>query len=284
MSVFDYNDYRAYLRDWFQLQKSKSSFSYSTFANLAGFSSRSYLRLIITNKRNISDEAQSKFVFALGLNEQEAKGFRYLVKANQAPNIDERLKNWRLFLEFRPSNKNTQLLRNCYDYLSNFLTPLLKVLVSQKEASQWSIPQLADYFQVEQETISDSLKILLELGMVRETEEGAREVTENLVATMNDVPNVAIQSFHRNSLTKAIAALELPPEEREFQSLILGLSVNGLEHLRKRLREVASEIDQLYVYSKSKRLIKLNRTAIVSKGFSLRSVVWHEAAHGLELS
>jgi hypothetical protein len=35
-------------------------------------------------------------------------------------------------------------------------------------------------------------------------------------------------------------------------------------------------------YSKSKRLIKLNRSAIVSKGFSLRSVLRHEAAHALE--
>jgi uncharacterized protein (TIGR02147 family) len=246
LSIYDFVDYRAYLKTWLEYKKENARFSYADFAEKSGFQSRSFLRLIITNKRNISDSSLEKFIYGLDLNNNEAQGFRFLVKANQASNTDDRMKYWNLFLDHKPKSIKTQKIRNCFSYLSNFINPILKVLLSQKATAKWSKEQLAQFLNVSTQTISEALTNLKGLGFVNQNPDGEHIVTENIITTWDDIPDVAIQSFHKHALKKAIDGLELSVLEREFQAIIVGLNSDALLHLRKRLRQVADEIDQLY--------------------------------------
>ena len=98
-----------------------------------------------------------------------------------------------------------------------------------------------------------------------------------------------LEPFH--SLSRADVLSSMPDELKKLHSELVAISPE-LHDVPLMFR---SDLELSYwkqyngthgtygVYSKSKRLIKLNRTAIVSKGFSLRSVLGHEVAHALEL-
>ena len=48
--IAEYNDYRRYMRDYYQERKRTSYFSWREFAKLAGFSSSGYLKLVCDGK------------------------------------------------------------------------------------------------------------------------------------------------------------------------------------------------------------------------------------------
>lgn len=90
----DYVNYREYLADFLSYKRSQKmglrKYSYSDFAAAADLKSPQYLKLIIENKRNLSDDGIEKFSKALGLNKKDTEHFGCLVKYNQATSPKER--------------------------------------------------------------------------------------------------------------------------------------------------------------------------------------------------
>jgi uncharacterized protein (TIGR02147 family) len=96
-SIFEYIDYRAYLRDFYQDSKSsKKFFSYRYFARKAGLNSPILLKLIIDGKRNLSRKTIDKFIAGINLKEKAAVYFRTLVLFNQAASAQEKQDHYRV--------------------------------------------------------------------------------------------------------------------------------------------------------------------------------------------
>jgi hypothetical protein len=93
LNIFEYSDYRKYLADYYKLRKQQSAkFSYRFFAMKAGFSSASYLKLVIDGKRNLTECSQEKFSNAIGLNEKESEYFTALIGLSQSLTEREKMK------------------------------------------------------------------------------------------------------------------------------------------------------------------------------------------------
>src|ERR1700721_1624232 len=72
LSVFNYSDYREYLKDFYQLKKSKAgTYSFAVFSLRAGIKSPNYLKLVMDGERNLTPENTLAFARGLGLSEQE---------------------------------------------------------------------------------------------------------------------------------------------------------------------------------------------------------------------
>lgn len=83
--IFDYLDYRLYLRDLYEFYKETTTyFSYRYFAGQAQLSSPSFLKLVMDGKRNLSQESTEKFIHAFRLDNDQAEFFRTLVSFNQS--------------------------------------------------------------------------------------------------------------------------------------------------------------------------------------------------------
>ncbi|HEX5035669.1 MAG TPA: TIGR02147 family protein [bacterium] len=88
--LFDYTDYRLYLRDWLEDSKGRKGFSQRRFSLRAGLGSPSYLKMVIEGERNLGVAALKGFIFALKLTGEERLYFRSLVLWNQAEDDVER--------------------------------------------------------------------------------------------------------------------------------------------------------------------------------------------------
>ena len=70
--VYDYSDYRAFLKDMYLFRKQHTKyFSYRAFANKAGFAAPNFLKLVTSGQRNLTNESIAKVAKGFGLKKRE---------------------------------------------------------------------------------------------------------------------------------------------------------------------------------------------------------------------
>lgn len=256
--INEFVDYRAYLKDLMDFKRQQYGFSYSKFAERAGFKSRSFLRTVITGKKNLSHSAIAKIIVGLGMEYHEGESFRALVQFNQAKNFDERRHYWEGFLKTRPKSSGSakaQKVQDEYKYLSRFFYPMLPILLRQQHIKK-DFADLARLVGASERDVKEGLETLVSLRVVQRAPAPANAmsgnntddylITATPLTTSNDVPNIAIQTFHANMLDKAKAALQLHPLEREFQTQILALSADEMNYMKSRVRALMEEMSEKF--------------------------------------
>src|SRR5262245_54761071 len=89
--VFEYLDYRAFLRDVYVHRKAESrGFSFRAFSRRAQLRSPNYLKLVMDGERNLSPQMAERFARALGLDDEASAYLVDLVAFNQATTVGER--------------------------------------------------------------------------------------------------------------------------------------------------------------------------------------------------
>ena len=90
-SIFEYMDYREFLRDYYRWKKVLSpSFSYTVFAKKAGFGSKSFLPHVINGIRDLSRDSIFQIGEALGLDAKAMSYFEDLVGFNQSKALKQK--------------------------------------------------------------------------------------------------------------------------------------------------------------------------------------------------
>lgn len=91
IDVYDYLDYRAFLRDYYTARKGQGrGFSYRQFSRMASLRSPNYLKLVIDGDRNLSAAMAERFAAACGLEGEALTYFVDLVALDQAKTPAER--------------------------------------------------------------------------------------------------------------------------------------------------------------------------------------------------
>lgn len=105
MDLFRYENYRTYLKDFYESQKEKNrSYSYKVFANRAKLGSPNYLKLVIDGDRRITEKNLSGFIRGLGLKSNEAEYFTLLVHFQESTDPEQKNKIHAELVEKRVSN------------------------------------------------------------------------------------------------------------------------------------------------------------------------------------
>jgi uncharacterized protein (TIGR02147 family) len=84
IDLFNYTDYRIFLRDWQGSVRGKRGFSCRAFAGRAGLGSSGHFKMVIDGKRNLGLKGLERFMNGLKLELEERLYFRCLVLWNQA--------------------------------------------------------------------------------------------------------------------------------------------------------------------------------------------------------
>lgn len=92
IDVFEYRNYRAFLRYFYQRGKANRTLSLRSFSQRAGLRSPNYLKLVIDGDRNLTPQVAARFAKACELSGEAADYFCDLVAFNQARSALERAK------------------------------------------------------------------------------------------------------------------------------------------------------------------------------------------------
>jgi uncharacterized protein (TIGR02147 family) len=256
--IFNYLDYREFLKDYYAEQKAiMPSFSYQWMADKAGFKSKSFIKLVIDGRKNLTAESLEKLNLVLKLAEKQFSYLKELIAYNQAQT--HALKKYRferLFM-YRKRNPGRLVLQNQYSFYSKWYTNTIRELVTFFDF-KGNYEALAKKVQpsISARQAKESIRLLLKLGLIKKTKIGVVQ-TDPLITTGDEVASLAVQNFHLQNMVLAAESIDTcPSQDRDISCLVLGLSKQGFEALkeetqayRKRVLRIArddSNVERVY--------------------------------------
>lgn len=260
--IFEYLDYRQYLRDFYAAQKARSkSFSHRAFSRRAGLRSSNYLSLVMKGQRDLSSEMAPRFAKACGLVKREADFFCDLVAYCQSLSIDERSRAYERLARFRKFRDAHRLVGEQTAYHSRWYMPALRELVTLpgfREDAKWIAAALEP--KISEREALEALETLLKLGLLVRSDTGRLRQAQAIVTTGPGPLGHQIFAYHHGMIELAQRALDhLPREERDISSLTLCVTEASLPLIKRKIYEFRQELLQLAEAEASpERVVQLN--------------------------
>jgi uncharacterized protein (TIGR02147 family) len=247
IDVFDYLDFRSFLRDAYLHGKEHRGLSYRGFSRRAGLKSPNFLKRVIDGERNISEDMAPRFAKALGLAGDAATYFQDLVRFNQARTLTQRNLHYARLTGSRRYRKSRKLELAHAAYHSTWYLPAIRELVARRDFQddpQWIAAALIPPIGASE--AKRALDTLLDLGLVTRDSAGAIRQKDVLLSTGPETSGLHIANYHRTMMERATAAIDLvSPADRDISSLTLCLGEDGLRRLKERIQRFRREILEL---------------------------------------
>ncbi len=260
-NLFTYDDYRKYLRDWFNwMKETKPGFSYRAFSMWANFKSPNHLMLVIKGERNIALNTLGRYFEVLKLKHTEKKYFELLVKFNQAKDMSAKTEYFKE-LSFYWLKKGSLLEPEQLQYLSNWYYTAIRELVNLKEFKEdgnWISRKLGGL--VSPPNARRAIEILLDLKLLKRDSNGRLVQTSNYVTTGDEVESVSAFLYHEQMIKLAMESLRVKTSDvRNLTALTFTIRksdysqvVAEINDFRKKIiaslqnRQVQDQDDELY--------------------------------------
>lgn len=249
ISVFHYQHYREFLRDFYNDEKRRrTGLTYARFSSAAGLRSPNYFKLVMDGQKNLTSSNIVKFSHALRLKEHETDYFEALVQFNQAKESMERefYQQRMARLQKRGSSPERSLEEFEFESMSNWIYLAVMVMTHLRgfrESPAWIREKLSNL--VSESEISVVLERLLQLKLLSRTAEGRLEQTYRQVRTRPDMRRLGVRLFYEGLLARAIQSFKFSePVDREFSAYVVGLSPSQMPELRKRVREFMKSLNE----------------------------------------
>ena len=179
--LFDYDDFRKFLQDYFEEQKKmRSVFSHRFFAAKAGFSSSSYCLNVIRGRFNLTPKSIEKISKAMEFEPLQKTYFEVLVQYNQAQQVAEREHAWNQIVQIRKQIEFTHVTTREQGYFEKWYYPIVRELaVSSDWDGDYRVLARSVVPQITTDEARDAVKKLLEWGLLKKEGEHYVEKSYN---------------------------------------------------------------------------------------------------------
>jgi uncharacterized protein (TIGR02147 family) len=261
-SVFEFIDYRQFLKHFYGQKKAESRyFSFRYFAQKAGINSSSFLKHVMDGRRNLTPAACEKFQGALGLSAKEATYFRHLVSFNQARTAAEKQEHYAVLRSLAGNVKETVLKAAQYDYFANWYTPVVRELVCildfKNDAGALGRAVQPPIGAVE---ARKAVHLLEKLGMIRRRQDGRYEQTATAVTADDSVTSLAQRQYVATMMLRSNEAVQaFEKKERHTSTVTLGISAPTFEMLSAEIEAFKDRVKSIVNQDQaSTRVYQLN--------------------------
>ncbi len=248
VTVFDYMDYREFLREWYYEAKKRYGFSYRVFSRQAGFKSSNIFKLVIDGDRNLTEDSVKRFIKGLNLGRDERDYFRNLVFFNQAKTHSEKNTYYRSLIRSKRYQELQPLAQDRYEYYSTWYHPVVRELIIAKDFDGtygWIAERLEPHVPIE--AVKKSIALLVRLGFITKSEEtGLWEQATPLISSGSESDSLVLLNYHQSMFELMKEQVpRVPQSGRDVSALTLGVAKERLPQLKKRIQEFRREILQL---------------------------------------
>ena len=215
--IFEYDDYRKFLGDFFIEQKRISEiFSNRYFAMKAGFKSSSYLLSVIKGRFNLSYSTLRKTVSAMGIDGAAADFFENLVFYNQAKEHDEREKYFRKLEALRKQTHFYKLEKRQYEYIKAWYFLVIREVAV---LCDWNddYRRLARMIRppISTEEARSAVEILLEIGLLVKDDAG-RYSQSSASLNLEGIPKYLLTNLKKELIMRGADALQVMDRTERF--------------------------------------------------------------------
>lgn len=261
-TIFEYMDYREFLRNLFNLRKQQHSFySYRLFSLKAGFKSPNFLKLVVDGKRNLTKESVYKVAKAFGLNKNESDYLENMVFFNQSKTLDEKNLYLSRILRYRSKSDPAKIESAAFDYYAQWYNPVVCELVTAVDfKGDFKKLGFAVQPHISPLEAEKSVALLEKLQFISRNEEGNYVKTAASFSTGPQVRSVAVAHYHKALMRLAADSIErFPAAERDITSVTLPISDKTFSVIRDKLQLLRRELLAIAEAEKSpQRVVQLN--------------------------
>lgn len=247
-NIFDYLDYRAFLRDMFLFRKHQAArYSYRFLARKAGFKSPNFLKLVSEGQRNLGLGSIRKVARGFDLKAAEEEYFECLVRMNQAENHEEKDRFYRKMMSVKGVRNGGKLDRASYEYFSTWYIPVVRELLmlgDRRRTPEEVAPLLRPAITpAEARRAVDRLEAL---GLIRKDDRGRWTPSEKNLTTGPEIRSLVVANYHREMIRLAAESLErFPARERDVTALVLSVRADRMDEIKQKTAEFRNALLEL---------------------------------------
>ncbi|MCB9497789.1 MAG: TIGR02147 family protein [Fibrobacteria bacterium] len=243
--IFEYLDYRAYLRDYYQARKAKDAFfSYRFMAGRTGVDA-GWIAKVLAGQEHLSQRAVDPFARLCGLGKREAEFFSALVSLAKSRSTQERAEAFERAMSLKSPSRATLGERQLAFYGRWWHAPIRSLLGLLGRNS--SVDRVAGLLRprVSIAEVRASIELLEGLGLVKRGRSGW-ELQDAFVSNPPEGAKAAVRAYQADTLDLAKEALENhPPQARDISSLTLAFDHRDLPSIRERIAALRDNLIQL---------------------------------------
>lgn len=261
LSPNSYIDINQYFNDYFKLRKQKSpAFSYEVWSAELGFKSRSYLKMVCSGDRGVTNQFIDLFSKQNNLSFiQESHLVAISMYQRATTNLEKKIHLDKVFETLNPQNPEVQ---NYIQFLSDYELPLLQLVLGFQDGPQTE-EALSDLLNISIENLRDKIFILNRLGLIEEIKnaENIFWKAKHKSFQINDrYLDEALQLYRESTLEEARKYLKLKDIQNKFKTIYIPLE-------DEKYNEFSEEVDAFmqklrHKYSshdlKNRKIFKLN--------------------------
>jgi uncharacterized protein (TIGR02147 family) len=245
VSIFEYIDFRKYLNDYYLFHKKHSNFfSYRYFSQKAGFSSHNVLKFVILGSRNISQSSIDKFAKALNLSEKESAYFRLIVLFGQTKNEAEKNLLFKEIFSYRKVSEAKKVDKLNYRMYSDWHTVAIREIIGLKDFKEdHALIARTLSPSVRPHQVKNSIKLLLDLGLIRRDPDGKLVQSDPIIKTETEVASLSISNYTGAMIEHAASALhDVDPSRREISAMTVAISKNMVQMIKQKIQGFKDEL------------------------------------------
>ena len=259
-AILEYTDYRKFIQDYYDERKRDSAFTWREFAQNAGFSSAIFLKYVCEGKKNLSISAAGSVANAMGLAGFEKTYLVLMVTYAHAKGDEAKMEAFEKRCALARAHKVRVLGGEEFDYYKSWKNPLLRELAPHMPGARPAEMARACKPKISAAEVSETLDFLEDANLLRKNREGNYVQTDKSISmgSVDAVP-LAAKDLQRQMGELAVKALDLPLAERVMSGVVLGLTEESYEQIKKELLEFRRRIIAIATESdRTQRVYRLN--------------------------
>lgn len=245
INIYDYSDYRKFLQEFYELEKSLDpTFSYRIFAAAINMDA-SLLVKILQGKRHVSTKNIEAFVQFFRFKEGKAEYFREMVAYGKAKNDEQVRKHFETLQKMRPSSCR-ELDEARYRYFQQWFYPMIR---SALDVFDYRGPEHAAALgdscipKISANQVENAVDALLQLGLVHRRKDGRIVPTDAHLKTKEHWLSASISDYQKSIAELAHRSIaETPKEERDISTLTMALDSSQIQRIRDIIAEARRSI------------------------------------------
>ena len=241
--IIEYEDYRKYLRDFYEEHKRIGAFTWRDFSKLAGSNSASFLKMVCDGKNGLSKLGVERVANAMALNGDELIYFRALVTFCQTKKENERKKAYEEMQAIASEYKVRVLEGESFKFYESWQYPVIRELAPMMPGAKPLEIAKRCAQPITAAEVRASLDFLVKSHFLTKTAEDTYELADKVLKVSSAAIPLAVRSMQSQMAEFAKNAIEnVPSEKRDFSGVTMGIDKDDFNEIVAELKELRKKV------------------------------------------
>lgn len=242
--VFDYLDYRVFLKDYWQLEKKRRPhFTLRLISSRIGINP-GYIAKVFNGQVHLGIKNVDAIAKLFNLEDKEREYFIELVHFGRAKDENEIALRFERLQEIKGVEFRT-IADDTVDFYRNWYPMTIRSLLSIHKTTEKDIRRISSMLrpQVSTDKVRESIKLMENLSMVVKDEDGVYQVTEQFISTGEKWNSKVIRDYQKSMIELGNRAIdEIDAEIRDISTVTMSVSLDILPEIRERIKQFRHDL------------------------------------------